>query len=1158
MSTVEKAIRLYAWKTNYQTFRIVQGEVDSRTFNIQLFSTTIPVDLTNCSVMLYAVKPDSTVVYVDCELLDAVNGLVSVTLSEQMAAVEGTVDCWVQVVGEGGTDLRFEGMNLEVGECNLSEKVRSADEMRAFLQKSAELAAVQQEVRNARMGKSSLEEKERSQDTSLSNTAAALRQEMKQADTNLEHLIAVEKARIDALAQLPQGSTSGDAELTDIRVDDEGNIHDSAGAAVRARTGKLREQLVNLEYAIPKERITSGVAAEIPLSDVVISGPGNISNGEIVFNETLETSNTWHLVKYILPFVTQSNAHLFKGKRLKFAVDYEIANMTAGKVASVALAAFAVNDGGAWAADSEMTVTGLPFRTSYTNGNKSGTLVAYISDAGIDTYINHPTCNNVAIFLQAHNAAADKVDITFRNFRFVHSNEVLEAGDVKDIHISQFAISPEKTSFFDKNSHNLLDDVEGWELGYPTGAMSTNILDYWHVSTNVIDISHYGTLDFTLRCQYQSDAGIHIACYDENMKFLWVVSSAASDTLSLAENTRFVRICLQVPFSSDNLVLAPYQTRFISNIPELEAGASGIHRIVDTYGTERFETGYEIFGSSVAGMVLDSGEIGYTWPKEIQHAGILTEYRFISSANFIENIWLRVFRYNEYSKTYETVHVLTSEQMNDHHQMSVLRTNPGYFKHFVDFSNLGIEVQPGDIIGFDNYPRYMVASSGEIVEGVRRIYYDNEYVYLASPGKDIEFAVSFDVVRHSNKPELNDCIGVSVVDDTNVVEYGQDCFVYTKQTVPFNCVLKTLTVHSAEVREATVAVGLVDQRGWFVATTIKSVQLNEGLNNLDMSSMNIAIPAGYCVAINMTASDVYRDIGYRLQINSYGTFKSLSEITVSGFSKTPIFCYTVSKDSESMLVSLAESVSSLQSMSDTSSNDVIVSASGEKYRLGIDANGDFIKIKVHPDKYLAIGNSITWHGIKDDIDWYSPWGMAASRESNDYAHRIASYLRGYKSGLEMTSVNFAAWETSTARASQLSYLDSYLASQPDLITIQLGENASDITTIEKDYKDLVMYIKSRCPSAFIVMIGMVFPSSQKDDAKKAVCTDLNVPFVDLTAFSSATAFRSSIGATIYKPDGTPYQVTHAGVAGHPSDEGMRVIAQETLKAILGNPKIELT
>ena len=66
-------------------------------------------------------------------------------------------------------------------------------------------------------------------------------------DTNARNDIATQKGRIDNLATLEEGSTTGDAELIDIRTGHDGTVYNNAGNAVRSQVGDLKTDLNALE-----------------------------------------------------------------------------------------------------------------------------------------------------------------------------------------------------------------------------------------------------------------------------------------------------------------------------------------------------------------------------------------------------------------------------------------------------------------------------------------------------------------------------------------------------------------------------------------------------------------------------------------------------------------------------------------------------------------------------------------------------------------------------------------------------------------------------------------------------------------------------------------------------------------------------------------------
>ena len=67
-------------------------------------------------------------------------------------------------------------------------------------------------------------------------------------------------SRMDAFTALPDGSTSGDAELADIRVGSDGKTYSSAGEAVRGQIGNLKDDLADITEEV---RTSKNVLADL-------------------------------------------------------------------------------------------------------------------------------------------------------------------------------------------------------------------------------------------------------------------------------------------------------------------------------------------------------------------------------------------------------------------------------------------------------------------------------------------------------------------------------------------------------------------------------------------------------------------------------------------------------------------------------------------------------------------------------------------------------------------------------------------------------------------------------------------------------------------------------------------------------------------------------
>ena len=115
MSLIEKQIIVDLWQKLLQPITVVQCEASGRKLAISLTSAGLPVNLTACDVVFYAQKPDNTILFNDCDVIDAASGSIEYTITEQTVVAAGVLNCWIVVTKTGAT-VRSQRFNLTVQE----------------------------------------------------------------------------------------------------------------------------------------------------------------------------------------------------------------------------------------------------------------------------------------------------------------------------------------------------------------------------------------------------------------------------------------------------------------------------------------------------------------------------------------------------------------------------------------------------------------------------------------------------------------------------------------------------------------------------------------------------------------------------------------------------------------------------------------------------------------------------------------------------------------------------------------------------------------------------------------------------------------------------------------------------------------------------------
>lgn len=231
-----------------QTLKAVQYD-DGRAVRVMLSGTQGNIS----KVRIYCQKPSGMETYTDGTIVN--DYCVLFGLTPQMLAEEGIVKSQLQLMDGEHVVTSFD-FQIQVSKNRIaSSSITSSNEYQALVEALKNVDKTEADISQNR------------------SEISIIKGRVDTAEQNID----VHTAQIAEMQKIPEGGTTADAALNDIRVDSEGNVWDTPGAAVR---GQSKQILGFINDAAKQLRDTIGI---LPL--YWEKGSINQYNGELIENE---------------------------------------------------------------------------------------------------------------------------------------------------------------------------------------------------------------------------------------------------------------------------------------------------------------------------------------------------------------------------------------------------------------------------------------------------------------------------------------------------------------------------------------------------------------------------------------------------------------------------------------------------------------------------------------------------------------------------------------------------------------------------------------------------------------------------------------------------------------------------------------------------------
>ena len=191
-------------------------------------------------------------------------------------------------------------------------------------------------------------------------------------------------------------------------------------------------------------------------------------------------------------------------------------------------------------------------------------------------------------------------------------------------------------------------------------------------------------------------------------------------------------------------------------------------------------------------------------------------------------------------------------------------------------------------------------------------------------------------------------------------------------------------------------------------------------------------------------------------------------------------------------------------------------------------------------KVLFLGNSITRHGVNEGLGWLHDHGMAASAKEKDYVHILMRQIGERHPNASFCICQCAEWERNYKDGRSAYHLfESARNFSADIIIVRLIENCSyrelDPKTFKESLLHFLTYLNASGKAKLVMTTG--FWKHPGDAVLREIAAENAYPLAELGDLGEMPEMKA-IGL-----------FAHTGVANHPGDLGMEMIAKRIFEKL---------